>query len=160
MRAVELGIVIGKPARNVSAADALDYIAGYVCAIDVTARNWQKSAKDKGRPWSLAKGCDTFCPMSRMISPDAIPMDPHTSVADVALYLDVNGQRKQAGSTKDMIWTIPELVEHVSRFVTLEEWDVILTGTPEGVGEIQAGDVITAGIEGLVHMRFEAIAQQ
>lgn len=151
---------MGKPAKDVPAADAVDYIAGYVCAIDITARNWQKSAKEKGRPWSLAKGCDTFCPMSRIVPPDAVPIDPDTGLVDAELHLEVNGERRQAGSTRDMIWTIPELVEHVSKHVTLEEWDVILTGTPEGVGPIHAGDVVTAGIKGLVDMRFEVIARQ
>lgn len=151
--------MIGRPAQNVSAKDAQKHIAGYVCAIDVTARNWQKDAKDSGRPWSLAKGCDTFLPMSTVLPADSIRMDEDGTV-DVKLFLEVNGERRQYGSTKDMIWKIGELIEHISEFVTLEEWDVILTGTPSGVGPIKDGDMIYAGIEGLVDMSFTAKAKR
>lgn len=160
---VELGVVIGTAARKVTAENAHTHIAGYVCAIDVTARNWQTQAKTQGRPWSLAKGCDTFLPISSVLPREAITLshdDDHSGggggIADVQLYLDVNGVRKQHGSTKNMIWRIPELIERVSEFVTLEPWDVLLTGTPSGVGEIRAGDRIRAGIEGLVEMEFHA----
>lgn len=152
---MELGVIIGRPARSVKAADAQKHIAGYVCAIDVTARNWQSEAKAAGRPWSLAKGCDTFMPISSVIPPDAINMSADGGT-DVQLYLDINNERRQFGSTKDMIWTIPELIERISEFVTLEEWDVILTGTPSGVGTIKHGDRIRAGITGLVEMQFHA----
>lgn len=155
MREVELGVIIGRPAQRVKAADAHKHIAGYICAIDVTARNWQSEAKAAGRPWSLAKGCDTFMPISTVIPPDAIDMSAD-GATDVQLYLDINDERRQFGSTKDMIWTIPELIERISNFVTLEEWDVILTGTPSGVGTIKHGDRIRAGIEGLVEMQFLA----
>lgn len=152
---VELAVVIGKPARDVPASRATDHIAGYVCAIDLTARNWQSEAKAIGRPWSLAKGCDTFLPLSTVVPPDAIRIDQN-GVADVTLWLDVNGERRQCASTKHMIHTIPELIEHISSHVTLEEWDLILTGTPSGVGELHAGDTVKAGIEGLVEMEFYA----
>ncbi|PXF49524.1 Acylpyruvase FAHD1, mitochondrial [Gracilariopsis chorda] len=155
---VELGVVIGRPAKDVKASDAIKHIAGYVCAIDVTARNWQSEAKKLGRPWAIAKGCDTFLPLSNVLPPDSITIDGQ-GVVDVNLYLDVNGERRQEGSTKDMIWTIPELIEHISSHVTLEEWDLILTGTPSGVGEFRPGDKIKAGIEGLVEMEFGAVAR-
>lgn len=93
-----------------------------------------------------------------MLPPDSITIDGQ-GVVDVNLYLDVNGERRQEGSTKDMIWTIPELIEHISSHVTLEEWDLILTGTPSGVGEFRPGDKIKAGIEGLVEMEFGAVAR-
>lgn len=152
---VELGVIIGKAARKVKANKALEHIAGYVCAIDVTARNWQSEAKASGRPWSLSKGCDSFLPMSTVIPADALRIEDDGST-DVQLYLDINDDRRQYGSTKDMVWKIPELIEHISEFVTLEEWDVILTGTPAGVGPIKDGDRIRAGIEGLVEMNFMA----
>lgn len=154
-RAVELGVVIGRPARSVSAADAHKHIAGYVCAIDVTARNWQTAAKQAGQPWSLAKGCDTFLPMSGVQPPDCVQLT-QDGRSDVHLFLDVNGQRRQSGHTSHMIWSIPELIERISQFVTLEQWDVILTGTPSGVGAIRHGDHIHAGIEGVVDMHFHA----
>lgn len=130
----------------------MEHVVGYVCAIDFTARNWQKQAKEAGLPWSLAKGCDTFLPFSKMVPVEAVPIDPDTGVASVNLFLDVNGERKQDASTEDMVFTIPQLVEHITKYVTLEEWDLILTGTPEGVGPVKHGDVIKAGIKGLVEM--------
>lgn len=154
---MELGVVIGKPARHVTARNAAEHIAGYVCAIDLTARNWQNEAKSIGRPWSLAKGCDTFMPVSNILPPDSIPMDAETGVVDVELYLQVNGEVRQQGTTANMIWRIPELIEHISKYVTLEEWDIILTGTPSGVGPVKGGDRVTAGIKGLVEMQFDAI---
>lgn len=148
--------MIGKPARDVHASEAKNHIAGYVCGIDLTARNWQSDAKSKGKPWAMAKGCDTFLPLSTIIPPEAIPLNEQ-GVANVNLYLDVNGERRQYGSTSDMIWTIPELIQHISSHVTLEEWDLILTGTPSGVGEVKPGDKIHAGIEGITDMVFEAV---
>lgn len=148
--------MIGRPARGVSAAAAMQHVAGYVCAIDVTARDWQTTAKSAGRPWSLAKGCDTFLPMSTVLPADSVKVGRDGEV-DVQLYLDVNGERRQNGTTRHMIWSIPELIEKISEHVTLEEWDVILTGTPAGVGQIVHGDCITAGIEGLVEMQFEVV---
>lgn len=153
---VELGVVIGKPCSKIQAKDAHAHIAGYVCAIDVTARKWQKDAKELGRPWSAAKGLDTFLPLSTIIPPDSIKIEDDGSV-DVQLYLYVNDERKQFGSTKEMIWKIPELLEKVSEHVTLEEWDILLTGTPSGIGPkdgFVSGDRIRAGIEGLVEMNF------
>lgn len=158
MSAVELGVVIGKPARDVPASEAKHHIAGYVCALDITARNWQSDAKQIGRPWAIAKGCDTFLPLSTVLPPTAIDIDEN-GVTDVNLFLEVNGEQRQRGSTKDMVWNIPELIEHISSHVTLEEWDLILTGTPSGVGEVQPGDSIKAGIEGLVEMNFKAVAR-
>lgn len=139
-----------------SAANAHHHIAGYVCAIDLTARNWQADAKAMGRPWSLAKGCDTFLPLSSVIPAASIPLDAN-GVADVTLYLDVNGKRRQHCSTRHMLCPIPQLIEHISANVTLEEWDIILTGTPSGVGQICHGDSINAGIEGLIDMNFTAV---
>ena len=150
--AVELGVVIGKPARQVSAGRAMEHVAGYVCAVDVTARDWQQKAMEGGLPWSLAKGCDTFLPFSKFIPKESVPVDAESGMASVELYLDVNGVRKQEGSTRDMVFTIPQLIEHISKYVTLDEWDLILTGTPEGVGPIKPGDVVKAGIKGLVEL--------
>lgn len=147
--------MIKKPARDVPASRASEFIAGYICAIDVTARNWQNEDKDAGRPWSRAKGCDTFLPISKMVSADSIPIDPATGAVDVGLFLSVNGETRQKGSTRDMIFPIPKLIEHITAHVTLDEWDLILTGTPEGVGEIKHGDVVKAGIDGLVDTRME-----
>lgn len=96
--------------------------------------------------------------MSSIIPPDSIVLDADGN-ADVTLWLDVNGKRRQHASTTDMIHNIPKLIEHISAHCTLEEWDIILTGTPSGVSQIHPGDKITAGIEGLVDMSF-AVTQR
>lgn len=124
-----------------------------MCAIDVTARNWQGEAKKGGKPWSLSKGCDSFLPVSSVIPGDAIKVGEDGAI-DVNLFLDVNDERRQYGSTKNMVWTVAELIEQISQYVTLDEWDLILTGTPSGVGPIRHGDVVHAGIEGVVDMSF------
>ena len=157
---MELGVLVGKPARDVPASRAHEYIAGYLCTIDLTARNWQAKAKADGLPWAIAKGCDTFLPLSRVIPPEKVPLDPVTGIVDVELYLELNGKERQRGSTKNMIFTIPKLIEHISHHVTLDEWDVVLTGTPEGVGSIKGGDVIRAGIAGLVDMEFTVMEKE
>ncbi|KNA14532.1 hypothetical protein SOVF_106620 [Spinacia oleracea] len=145
----ELAVVIAKKARDVPESSAMDYIAGYAFGLDMTARELQSSIKAAGLPWLLAKGQDTFTPISEMIPKSAVP-DPH----NLELWLKVNGEVKQKGSTKDMIFSIPFLVSHISSFVTLLEGDVILTGTPEGVGPVKPGEKITAGITGLIDVNF------
>ncbi len=107
----------------------------------MTARNVQDEAKKKGLPWSIAKGFDTFLPISRFIPKSKIP-DPHK----VNLYLSVNGETKQEDSTALMLFRIPRQLSDISRVMTLEKQDVVLTGTPKGVGEVKTGDVLRAGI--------------
>lgn len=139
---VELGVVVGKTGRNISAAQATDYIAGYALALDLTARNLQDEAKKKGLPWSAAKGFDTFTPIGPLIPAEQIK-DPH----NVRLWIEVAGQMRQNGKTDCMVFQIPQLIEHVSRIMTLEEGDLLLTGTPQGVGPIDAGQRVIAGLE-------------
>ncbi|KAK0564376.1 hypothetical protein OC861_004316 [Tilletia horrida] len=139
---VELGVVIGREARDISRKDALRYVGGYALSIDMTARNVQDKAKAKGLPWSAAKGFDTFNPVGPFLYKTAIS-DPH----NVRLWLKVNQQMKQDGNTSDMIFKIPELIEHVSSIMRLEPGDLLLTGTPKGVGPIVAGDEVHAGLE-------------
>ncbi|KAI8867641.1 hypothetical protein GQ42DRAFT_164662 [Ramicandelaber brevisporus] len=161
---VELGVVIGKRGRDISAKDAKDYIAGYVLALDMTARNEQDAAKAKGLPWSAAKGYDTFTPVNpKMIGKDVIDAESlqKEGAGDVHLWLKVNGEIKQSGSSKDMMFGVPQLIEHVSQVVTLDEGDLILTGTPKGVGPVQVGDVVTAGLvkngQELSSLHFEVV---
>ncbi|KAE8214739.1 hypothetical protein CF319_g7170 [Tilletia indica] len=139
---VELGVVIGREARDISRKDALRYVGGYALSIDMTARNLQDKAKGKGLPWSAAKGFDTFNPVGPFMYKTAIS-DPH----NVRLWLKVNEQMKQDGNTADMIFKIPELIEHVSSIMRLEPGDLLLTGTPAGVGPLVAGDQVHAGLE-------------
>lgn len=141
---VELGVVIGATAKDVKASSALEYISHYVVALDMTARDLQEKAKKEGMPWSVAKGFDTFCPVS-----EPIPREEVEGKGDVTLFLEVNGQARQEGSTADMIFKVPQLIEYCSSMMTLERGDIILTGTPEGVGPVRAGDVMTWGIRGI-----------
>lgn len=150
---VELAAVIGRPvtpADRLAACDAMKHVKGFVCAVDLTARNWQNDAKKQGRPWALAKGCDTFLPLSDFI-PSELVKDPQ----NLQLWLDINGVRKQSGSTSDMLFPLPSLIEHVAKYVTLQEWDLLLTGTPAGVGPVVPGDRVTAGIDGLTQLHFD-----
>jgi len=101
----------------------------------------QDAAKEKGLPWSAAKGFDTFTPISSLI-PKSLIADPH----NLNIWLKINNEFKQNGTTSEMMFRIPQLLEHVSSIMTLEAGDVILTGTPEGVGRVSAGDKITAGL--------------
>jgi 2-keto-4-pentenoate hydratase/2-oxohepta-3-ene-1,7-dioic acid hydratase in catechol pathway len=132
---VELAFVIGRAASNVSRLDALDYVAGYSIGLDITIRGPEER--------SLRKSSDSYTVLGPwLVTPDEIP-DP--GVLD--LQVSVNGQLRQRSNTKDLILGVPELIEYASSFYTLHPGDVILTGTPEGVGPIQPGDIIVASIE-------------
>ena len=136
---VELGIVIGEKSKNIPREKALDHILGYCLALDITARDIQAEAKKKGWPWDIAKGFDTFAPISDVILKENIP-DPN----NLDLSLKVNGVIKQSSNTKNMIFSVEEIIELVSGVMTLERGDLIMTGTPEGVGEIVVGDILEA----------------
>lgn len=141
---VELAVLIGTTARNVDADQAMDCVAGYGTAIDMTLRDVQNLQKSKGLPWEVAKGFDTACPLSSFVPASAVS-DPH----NLRLRLSVNGQIRQDGCSADMINRIPQIIAHISHIFTLEPGDVILTGTPAGVGQVVAGDVMEADIEGV-----------
>lgn len=142
---VELGVVIGKGGRDIKIADADSHIAGYFLGLDMTAREIQNEAKTKGLPWSVAKGYDTFGPISPPIAKDAIK-----DTTKLRLTLDVNGKRKQDGNTDMMLFPVAELIAYISTIFTLEEGDLIYTGTPAGVGPVVPGDVIKCGLEDTV----------
>lgn len=141
---VELAVLISATARNVSVDSAMDFVVGYGTAIDMTLRDVQNLQKSKGLPWEIAKGFDTACPLSLFVPASTIP-DPH----NLRLRLSVNGQLRQDGCSADMINRIPQIVSHISHIFTLEPGDIILTGTPAGVGQVVAGDVMEAEIEGV-----------
>ena len=124
-----------------TADKALEHVAGYGVSIDMTLRDVQNQLKAKGLPWEIAKGFDTACPLSDFV-PTAAVADPH----NLNLKLAVNGEARQNGSSADMINRIPQIIAHISGIFTLEPGDVILTGTPAGVGQVRAGDVMTAEI--------------
>ncbi|KAL8808422.1 MAG: hypothetical protein Q9223_001587 [Gallowayella weberi] len=141
---VELALIMGKTLRDLDAKDekqAMEAIEGYAVGIDMTARNAQEEAKKKGLPWSIAKGFDTFLPMSNPISKAKVP-DPHK----VELWLSVNDELRQQDSTELMLFRIPRMLSDISQCMTLEKGDVVLTGTPKGVGGVVVGDVIRAGL--------------
>jgi len=134
----ELAVVVGRLCRDVPIERALDMVLGYTCANDVTAREWQKSDGQ----WSRAKGCDTFCPLGPWIE---------TAVDPAALRLRtlLDGEAVQDGSTADMVFDVATLLSYVSSYMTLLPGDVLLTGTPAGIGPMQAGQSVTVEIEGI-----------
>jgi acylpyruvate hydrolase len=151
---VELGVVIGARCKRARASDWRSYVSGYCVGLDMTARDHQSVAKRDGMPWTLGKCWDTFTPLSAAVPASSVP-DPHA----LELYLRVGDVERQRGSTGDMLARIPELIEFISSVMTLEEGDVILTGTPEGVGPVVPGNVITAGITGLIEIRVPVVAE-
>jgi 2-keto-4-pentenoate hydratase/2-oxohepta-3-ene-1,7-dioic acid hydratase in catechol pathway len=153
---VELGVVIGKAAKYVSKEDALDYVAGYCVINDVSERHYQTQLTGQ---WTKGKSCDTFGPTG----PWLVTRDEVADPQALAMYLDVNGKRMQTGNTNTMIFTVAEIIEHLSGLFTLQPGDVISTGTPPGVGMgikptpvyLEKGDVMELGIDGLGVQRQE-----
>jgi 2-keto-4-pentenoate hydratase/2-oxohepta-3-ene-1,7-dioic acid hydratase in catechol pathway len=134
----ELAVVIGRPCRRTRAEDAAASILGYTVGNDVTARDLRKP----NGPWLRGKGYDSFCPLGPWIETE---LDP----AEVTVRTEVNGQLRQDGNTRDLIFTIGELIEFCSEVMTLLPGDVILTGTPEGVGPLHDGDEVTVTVSGI-----------
>lgn len=157
---VELAIVIGTRARRVSPEEAMNHIAGFCLANDVSERAWQKETSGQ---WIKGKSLDGFGPLGPwLVTKDEIP-DPH----NLKLFLDVNGERRQDSSTSQMIFKVDEIVSTISRYMTLEAGDVIATGTPSGVGWgkeppifLKPGDEIRLGIEGLSEQHQKVVAEE
>ncbi|ABC22926.1 fumarylacetoacetate hydrolase family protein [Rhodospirillum rubrum] len=146
---VELGVVIGTPAKYVSEEDALDHVAGYCVVHDVSERAFQLERQGQ---WTKGKSCDTFGP----IGPWLVTADEIADPQDLDLWLEVNGERRQTGSTRTMIFGVARLVSYLSQIMTLHPGDILSTGTPPGVGLgmtpptfLQPGDVVRLGVEGL-----------
>jgi len=134
----ELGVVIGKHGRWIQPADAIEYVLGYTIANDVTARDLQR----RDGQWTRGKGFDTFCPLGPWIETE---FDP----ADAMLTCHVNGEMRQMASTRDMVFNVRQLIAFCSSIMTLEPGDLLLTGTPAGVGPLLPGDVVEVTIEGI-----------
>jgi len=147
---VELGVVIGKTGRHISRTEAEGHILGYCIFLDITARDIQKEETKRGAPWALAKGIDTFAPVSQVVRREEL-----SHPDSIAIRLWVNGETRQDSNTSFMIFGIGEIIEYISSYMTLEAGDIIATGTPEGVGPIRNMDVVTAEIEGIGKVRFE-----
>jgi 2-keto-4-pentenoate hydratase/2-oxohepta-3-ene-1,7-dioic acid hydratase in catechol pathway len=157
---VELGIIIGTRARYVSEQDAEKYIAGYCVINDLSEREYQL---EQGSQWDKGKGCDTFGP----VGPWLVTRDEVYHVDKLDLYLELNGKRMQSGSTENMIFSVPQIVSYLSKYMTLEPGDVIATGTPPGVGNarkpkrfLKKGDFVRLGIAGLGEQQQDVIAYQ
>lgn len=144
----ELAVLIGTAGKDIPLAAALNYVAGYGVAIDLTLRDVQNELKKKGLPWDIAKGFDTACPLSAFASASSI-VDPQ----DLSIMLTVNGEPRQDGHTSLMINSVAEIISHLSTIFTLEPGDIILTGTPAGVSAIGPGDLLEAEIPQVATLR-------
>jgi len=147
---VELVAVIGAGGKNIPSEEALAHVDAYAVGLDMTARDLQSAAKRAGKPWSVAKGYDTFAPLG--------PLEPASSIRDpqnLSVRLVVNGEERQAATTRDMIFPVAELVAYCSRIFTLAPGDLIYTGAPEGVGPVAAGDNLEATVAGLPPLRVQ-----
>ena len=155
---VELAIAIGRPARYVEEADAMSHVAGYLICNDVSEREYQT---ERGGQWDKGKGCDTFCPLGPWLVTREEIADPQ----NLNMWLDVNGQRMQKGSTRTMIFGVAHLVHYVSQFMALVPGDIITTGTPPGVGMgmkpptyLKPGDNVSLGVAGLGQQSQKVVA--
>ena len=152
---VELVVAIGKPAFRISAADASDVIWGYACGLDMTRRDLQDIAKQARRPWDTSKDFEN----GAVISP-IVPVAQTGILNAGAISLDVNGQLRQSGDLADQIWNVAEVIANLSRLYHLQPGDLIMTGTPEGVGPVEVGDVLEGRIAGVGEVKLTLTAAE
>ena len=145
---IELVVAIGKDGANIAAADALDHVYGYAAGLDMTRRDIQAVAKKAGRPWDMAKGFDFSAPIGT-IEPASAIGHPDNG----AITLSVNGTERQRGDLGDQIWGVADTIAYLSTLVTLKAGDIIMTGTPAGVGAVTPGDVLEGAIAGIGTVR-------
>jgi fumarylpyruvate hydrolase len=148
---VELVLAIGKTGVNLAEADALTHVWGYGVGVDLTRRDRQGEAKKAGAPWDVGKAFDESAPLSALTQ--ASPSD------GARIWLSVNGVTKQDAKLSDMIWSVSEIVAHLSRSWTLQPGDLVYTGTPAGVGPIVPGDAVTCGVDGLPELAFKIVSR-
>jgi fumarylpyruvate hydrolase len=149
---IELVVAIGKGGSNISVEQAPDYVFGYAVGLDMTRRDLQIKSRDKGRPWELGKAFDQSAPIAS-IYPVAAFGHPKTQ----AISLLVDGTQKQKSDLSNLIWSVPEVIMHLSQFFTLQPGDLIYTGTPEGVGKVVAGQTMLGEIEGLGQLHVKVV---
>ena len=149
----ELGIVIGKRAKNAGAHNAMNFVKGYLICDDVTARDMQADAKRRGEPWTVSKGYDTFFPVSGMVNAADV-----TDISSLLIETRVNGAVRQRGRIADMIFSVASIISTISSVMTLEEGDIIATGTPAGVAPIAAGDSVEVKIDGIGTLRHGVVS--
>jgi fumarylpyruvate hydrolase len=140
---IELVVAIGTGGANIDAAQAMKHVFGYAVGLDLTRRDLQAEAKDKGRPWDTAKGFDRSAPITAITPAAAVKLD------NSSLWLKVNGVQRQHAALADMIWSVPEIIAELSTLFDLAPGDLIYTGTPAGVAAIKAGDRLQGGVDGL-----------
>ncbi len=146
---VELAAIIKEQCCKVPKEEALDYVLGFTVFNDITARDIQAREMKEGMPWDIAKGFNTFAP----VGPEIVPVED-IDCHNLNIWLKVNGETKQNSNTKNMIFSVEDLISYLSSIMTLEPLDIIATGTPEGVGSIIAGDFVESGIEGIGILKF------
>ncbi|MDD8018718.1 MAG: fumarylacetoacetate hydrolase family protein [Bacteroidota bacterium] len=151
---VELTVLIGKGGKNIPPSSAMSHIAGYGIGLDITLRDKQAESKKTGGPWTIAKGFDTSGPLSPFVDASSVT-DPQS----LEIILKVNGKKRQHSNTKQMIFRIETLISFLSSIFTLEEGDVLYTGTPEGVGQIVAGDILEAEIPTVGSLKHSVVSQ-
>lgn len=144
---IELVVAIGKDGIDISPEDALSHVWGYGVGLDLTRRDLQAQAKKMGRPWEFAKAFDASAPATPLL-----PVSKVGHPAKGAIWLDVNGESRQRGDLSDQIWPVQDVIAYLSQSVGLKAGDLIYTGTPAGVGALQKGDVVTAGVEGIAEL--------
>ena len=149
---IELVVAIAEGGADIAVDQALAHVFGYGVGVDLTRRDLQAEAKDKGRPWDFAKGFDRSAPMSPLVPASRIG---HPGKA--AIQLSVNGQVRQSADVSDMIWSVPEVIAEASRFIALAPGDLIFTGTPAGVGPLVRGDVVEGAVAGVGEVRFRIV---
>lgn len=142
---VEIAVLIGRDLTQVDEQQAVEGIAGFGLALDLTLRDLQSKLKEKGHPWEIAKSFDGACPLSNFIRPEKV-----ADLADIPVRLTVNGQVRQDGNSSQMLTSIPRLISYISQYFTLQAGDVVLTGTPAGVGPLRPGDQLKAELPGLL----------
>lgn len=141
---VELVVAIGRAGANIAPARALDHVFGYAVGLDMTRRDLQAEAKKLGRPWSFAKGFDQSCPIGEIV-----PASEIGHPAKGAIVLSVDGQTRQSGNLSQMIWPVADAIAFLSRFVDLAPGDLVMTGTPAGVGPVRPGEMVLGYCEGV-----------
>jgi 5-carboxymethyl-2-hydroxymuconate isomerase len=151
---VELALLISRKTRRIKKEDWHLHVAGIGVALDLTLRDYQLKAKEKGLPWSVSKGFDGSCPISTFY-----PLDHIEDIQNLNLKLSVNGQIRQDASTANMLFPVSELIAYISRIFTLEQGDLVLTGTPEGVGPLKPGDSVVAELAEIAHIQFDVIGE-
>ncbi|MNO79229.1 Fumarylpyruvate hydrolase [compost metagenome] len=148
---IELVVAIGKAGRCIPLERAGEHVWGYAVGLDMTCRDLQMTMREMGRPWEIGKAFDHSAPIAPLHKADAV------DCARAAIWLNVNGEERQRSEIGMLIWSVPEIISHLSQYFELREGDLIMTGTPEGVGPVAAGDLMEGGIDGLGHIEVRVV---